>query len=319
VTIEGNDVAIRGASFGSSGDIASKGTGGGIVSSNCEGPTKFVGPGSLDVQIEGKNVQLLGDPMLNNCGAGGSPPNAATMTGVIQAPGSLAIFYGDDSKCPKCHRTHEGIAASPEIKASMSQVFDSLKNALAKQRADVARLSKLKKSGSTLEASRLYAPIDPIAVLRFDRKGTKTFSRGYMVGVVICKRGGKKLVSCSGAATPGFLAAVRGSSFTYVGGTAGGGGSSNVVGKWECAAKYLFENLDGHEPKVMIERWFSPHIAGVISWSDTPRVSVTFAVKGIDRTKRIKTQRFAYGETVPSCEKCQARLPEKVCGNQCTE
>jgi len=91
VKIEGNPVAIRGASFGSSGDIASQGTGGGLISSNCEGPTKFLGPGSLDVQIEGKNVQLLGDPMLNNNGAGGSPPNAATMTGVIQAPGTLEL------------------------------------------------------------------------------------------------------------------------------------------------------------------------------------------------------------------------------------
>jgi uncharacterized Zn-binding protein involved in type VI secretion len=89
VKIEGQPVAIQGASFGSSGDIASKGTGGGIVSSNAEGPTKFIGPGSFDVKIEGKNVQLLGDQMLNNCGPAGSPANAATMMGLIQAPGTV--------------------------------------------------------------------------------------------------------------------------------------------------------------------------------------------------------------------------------------
>jgi uncharacterized Zn-binding protein involved in type VI secretion len=83
VKIEGQPVAIRGASFGSIGDIASKGTGGGIVSNNVEGPTKFIAPGSLNVQIEGKNVHLLGDQMLNNCGPGGSPPNAATMAGAM--------------------------------------------------------------------------------------------------------------------------------------------------------------------------------------------------------------------------------------------
>jgi len=66
VTVEGEAVAIQGASFGSMGDIASKGTGGGLISSNCEGPTKFIGPGSFNVRIEGKNVQLLGDPMMNN-------------------------------------------------------------------------------------------------------------------------------------------------------------------------------------------------------------------------------------------------------------
>lgn len=83
VKIEGQAVAIRGSSFGSSGDIASKGTGGGLISMNTEGPTKFIGPGSMDVQIEGKNVQYLGDPMMNNCGPSGSPANAATMTGVV--------------------------------------------------------------------------------------------------------------------------------------------------------------------------------------------------------------------------------------------
>ena len=36
----------------------------------------------MNVKIEGKNVHLLGDPMLNNCGPSGSPPNTgATMQG----------------------------------------------------------------------------------------------------------------------------------------------------------------------------------------------------------------------------------------------
>src|SRR4029079_13134733 len=75
---------IRGATFLSMGDIASKGTGGGIVSMNCEGPTKFIAPGSMDVKVEGKNVQLLSDQMLNNCGPTGSPANSATMAGLLQ-------------------------------------------------------------------------------------------------------------------------------------------------------------------------------------------------------------------------------------------
>jgi uncharacterized Zn-binding protein involved in type VI secretion len=86
VKIEGNTVAITGSSYGSMGDIASKGLGGGIISMNCEGQTKFIAPGSLTVKIEGKNVQLLGDIMSNNNGPAGSPPNAATMAGTVQAP-----------------------------------------------------------------------------------------------------------------------------------------------------------------------------------------------------------------------------------------
>src|SRR5262245_56146680 len=82
VEIEGNAVAIRGATFESIGDKASKGTGGGLISANCHGPAKFIAPGSMTVKIEGKNVQLLGDLMLNNCGPSGSPPNTgATMGG----------------------------------------------------------------------------------------------------------------------------------------------------------------------------------------------------------------------------------------------
>lgn len=82
VKIEGNAVAIRGASFESIGDIASKATGGGLISANAHGVTKFITPGSLTVDIEGKGVHLLGEPMLNNMGPNGVPPNTgATLTG----------------------------------------------------------------------------------------------------------------------------------------------------------------------------------------------------------------------------------------------
>lgn len=82
VKLEGKTVAIRGATFESIGDMASKGTGGGLISANCHGPAKFITPGSMNVKMEGKSVQLLGEPMLNNCGPSGSPPNTgATMLG----------------------------------------------------------------------------------------------------------------------------------------------------------------------------------------------------------------------------------------------
>jgi hypothetical protein len=104
VTIEGKNVAIQGATFNSMGDVASKGTGGGLVSANTHGITKFVGPGSMDVKFEGKNVQLLSDPMLNNCAGGGSPPNSATLAGVIQAFGMVVAV--EAGKCPVCNKDH---------------------------------------------------------------------------------------------------------------------------------------------------------------------------------------------------------------------
>jgi hypothetical protein len=70
-------VAIRGAYYYSTGspDIASKATGGGLISAQTNGKTEFVAPGATDVKAEGKNIQLLGDAMTNN---GGSPTNSVT-------------------------------------------------------------------------------------------------------------------------------------------------------------------------------------------------------------------------------------------------
>ncbi|HET6333278.1 MAG TPA: PAAR-like domain-containing protein [Polyangiales bacterium] len=86
VKIEGNPIAITGSSFGSSGDIASKATGGGLISNNAEGPTKFITPGEITVRIQSKFTQYLGDLMMNNCGIPGAPANSATMNGEMQSP-----------------------------------------------------------------------------------------------------------------------------------------------------------------------------------------------------------------------------------------
>lgn len=118
VKIDGYTVAIRGATFESIGDIASKGTGGGLISANTHGPAKFITPGSMTVKIEGKSVHLLGEPMLNNCGPSGSPPNTgATMTGVGQED------QDKPSPCPphdlKCEPlTQEGEQARKEREAA---------------------------------------------------------------------------------------------------------------------------------------------------------------------------------------------------------
>src|SRR6185295_5383828 len=59
VKIDGNKVAIKGSFYMSqpSPDVASKGTGGGIISAQTQGKTEFVSPGSMDVKAEGKNIQ----------------------------------------------------------------------------------------------------------------------------------------------------------------------------------------------------------------------------------------------------------------------
>ena len=247
VTIEGHAVAITGASFGSQGDMASKGTGGGLVSSNTHGLTKFIGPGSMNVQIEGKNVQLLSDPVLNNCGPSGSPANAATMTGIIQGSGLLKIIYGDDKPCSLCGKTHP-LEAGPETLEAIATLFKELKKVIDKQTdkireygrlireerkmekrheelmaKDVAKhLGKGLNSDQKAEITKLQgelaatkAELNPLksffkndAVLRFNSK-YDTFTKGYMIGVMICVCQGKKLAACSGLAPGGFKKAVE--------------------------------------------------------------------------------------------------------------
>ena len=114
VKFDGKPVAIRGATFKSKGDVASKGTGGGLVSANTHGPTKFVGPGSFDVKVEGKNVQLLSDPMLNNCGPSGNPPNSATLAGLLQA--AKAKNPGGEDVCGAGN--HSEVIEYPEVPKS---------------------------------------------------------------------------------------------------------------------------------------------------------------------------------------------------------
>ena len=114
VKIEGKKVAIKGTYYMSqpSPDVASQGTGGGIVSSKTQGKTKFIAPGSMNVKAEGKNIQLLGDAMSNN---GGSPSNSATVTGNMQPPQGVAVTDDDcivgtydeiKDKCPKNSQAH---------------------------------------------------------------------------------------------------------------------------------------------------------------------------------------------------------------------
>ena len=134
VTINGHAVAIQGASFGSQGDMASKGTGGGLVSANTHGPAKFIGPGSMNVRIEGRNVQLLGDPMLNNCGPSGSPPNAATMAGLLQQAQLAA--QASQTENPNTECASPGQAHRWEVQEARGQ--ESLQSKIERAKADPA-------------------------------------------------------------------------------------------------------------------------------------------------------------------------------------
>ncbi|MCY1047764.1 DUF4150 domain-containing protein [Corallococcus sp. bb12-1] len=171
VTIEGKKVAIRGATFGSMGDVASKGTGGGIVSANVEGPTSFAGPGSMDVKIEGKNVQLLGDPMLNNCGPSGSPANSATLMGVIQVPGRMLTAVTGEKECPLCDEKHQSNGALNETDATREDA-KALAKALAKNNKGPDQTRKF--PSSRTETGRMLGVVRCVCSQRYADHSSRT-------------------------------------------------------------------------------------------------------------------------------------------------
>ena len=63
--------------------------------------------------------------MLNNCGPGGSPPNAATMLGVLQDTGLVTAIEVD--KCPAIRHTHEGLKETEKTQADAACLADNYK------------------------------------------------------------------------------------------------------------------------------------------------------------------------------------------------
>ena len=168
-----------------------------------------------------------------------------------------------------------------------------------------------------MEAINVEIPAMP-NVLRKD-KDTGTYTKGYMVGVCICKCDGKppkQIAACSGKATPGFESAIGATLFTPAPGFDISATQEVKLapiiekgerGVWECAAPKIMQagGADGHKIKTMSERWYAPAGGTVpVSYSRTE-----------DKTTISVSKKFAHGESVPSCKECQVLVPEMLCDN----
>jgi uncharacterized Zn-binding protein involved in type VI secretion len=165
VKIEGKKVAIKGTYYMSklSGDMASKGTGGGIVSATTEGKTKFVAPGSMNVKAEGENIQLLGDAMTGN----GNTDNTANPAGNIQAPKAKDDFrkrIGNDKIADAlCQAACEALKKHQEQvdkgKGANSRKTSHMRNALdPNPRGTGKGLSSGLPNGVLTEVGQIIAP-----------------------------------------------------------------------------------------------------------------------------------------------------------------
>jgi hypothetical protein len=318
VTIEGKKVGIRGATFGSMGDVASKGTGGGIVSSNVEGPTSFVGPGSMNVKFEGKNVQLLGDPMLNNCGPGGSPANAATMMGVFQENGALTAVTGDD-QCPLCRKVHgsEGaLKETPPTQANAAQLAKTFaRRLLANNISDATMLGVIRckcskkkiyadRSGvssqefydsvvvdlewHTLEMGDKKEKVKQFILERFPNRRKRVLSVWRQADFLSKESETRR--KASQESDPRIKAREQGPSAYPPGACAG--------------PKVLMLALSNEAyPAGLTERWFHSKgepTGGVIQFRDRERATTV-------------ERQFDHGKAVPPCKTCNLILPSMLC------
>ena len=76
--------------------------------------------------------------MLNNCGPSGSPPNSATLLGVIQGP--LLVVFGNGDTCPICGKAPHALPETKASKEDAASLEEALKGAGFKAR-DIGMLA----------------------------------------------------------------------------------------------------------------------------------------------------------------------------------
>ncbi len=312
VTIEGHAVAIRGATFKSMGDVASQGTGGGLISSNVEGPTSFVGPGSMDVKIEGKNVQLLSDPMLSNGGPSGTPANAGTMIGIIQASGLVTAV---DEVCPVCEKHHSKLDETPQTKIDAGELAAKFQ----------AELIKVDGKTSTMlgvvqcRCGTNYADQSGVTTVELCMAAVEAgmkYPAGVKHSVVDRKAAKLRRVESTKAIQKGIDELVGGSSLfekalnrcmvlAIASRQDPSKGAAYPLGSCAAQKVLLLVNQDGALPNTMTERWYS-----------SARESTSSPIAFVDARGKesIPTALpFAHGETVPPCQTCVVIVPLLLC------
>jgi hypothetical protein len=327
VTIEGKKVAIKGATFGSMGDVASKATGGGMVSANTHGPTKFVGPGSMDTKIEGKNVQLLGDPMLNNCGGSGSPPNAATLQGVIQTTGMVTAV--EAAKCAICGKEHK-LEESEQTKIDAGSLASNFKTqldlatAVGKTKDPVVKVSANTMLGVVhcVCGKKKYADQSAMTTVELCN-AAKASGMEHYKDVTVSYADGREALDTAYADTLNKvkkkMSDHHGNSETFNKAWSKAHDESVASDKnrsgpaayppGTCAAQGALLLLmdDKAIPKAMTERWYS-------SGGSKTQAPIEFIMVNPETGAReTKVEKFKPGQTVPPCKACVILVPLLIC------
>ena len=290
VKVKKKIVAIKGASFCSIGDMASKGTGGGLWSSNTHGPCKFISPGSMDVKFEGGNVHLLSDLVTNNGGPSGSPLNAATMMGAIQVSGT--VIYVVQGECPICGAHHMDFKESEETSDAAADVVSNYNGEfpcmIGVVECKCGKKYANKSGGMTVEFYTAAVGMHTIGSSQ-----TRFKAKDPMVVIKMRKQLGHNMA---------FNQALRKAFKKSV--------SSGWLPPGACAAQGALVLAIDHfcVPKAMSEKWCSPE------GMPTAR-EYQFYNRALGDSKRgeLDARRFRHGESVPPCDTCNLLVPFLTC------
>lgn len=92
-----------------------------------------------DVKIEGKNVQLLADPMMNNCGPSGSPANAATLMGLGQ--GSARTPGADKPSKDDCNKAQKLLKQPFRLSEKLGKKIPEARKALLRSKIEAGTIT----------------------------------------------------------------------------------------------------------------------------------------------------------------------------------
>ncbi|PRP93715.1 hypothetical protein [Enhygromyxa salina] len=277
----------------------------------------------MNVKIEGKNVQFLSDPMLNNCGPSGSPPNSATLMGVIQDSGMVTAV--EAGQCPICEDDHGELKESPQTKTDAGVLAGNFQ----------ARVQAVNDAGAVMQppvkvrvntmlgvvecaCGKKYADQSAATTIELCKAASDSGMK-HQSGVTLSYAHGREALNCAYLAKLDQVKAKIGQHL---------GNSTVFNAAWDkaadraaysdknrstpaayppgtCAAQGALLLLmdDGAIGAAMTEQWFGRgKTQATIEYLDA---------RGGSRV--VKAEKFKPGETVPPCRSCELIVPLLIC------
>ncbi|MCY1034642.1 hypothetical protein OV207_24535 [Corallococcus sp. BB11-1] len=283
----------------------------------------------MDVKIEGKNVQLLGDPMLNNGGPSGTPANAATLMGVIQTSGFVTAVTGDEA-CPlnASHEPHGPLEETEQTKTDAAQLASMLEVVLKEKGYRLVRMLGVVQCRC---GKKKYADHSSVTLTEFEEavRRLKAPWRSPPGSLSLRDFLGKKTKEerdANAKAADNSERRIRERLLARF------ANASEVEELWVDAEKRFKDSIEhrfkvpdfpaAYPPgacaaqKAIVLAWDNGAATGALTerWFHTEGGETMAPIQFLDaKTNTVKTERFKSGETVPPCRTCELIVPVMLC------